>query len=148
MKRNWIIAIASLLLSHVALASADAPEAGTTAAEIFTAPEPVDSFHFFGRLDNFRPVDRDTLIVWTTAFRPYLIRLDRPSPQLRFAHAIAVTSTAGRVHKGFDEVYVDGWPYRIESIYKLTHEQARNWETSEQAGAWDTTEQPQNRESG
>ncbi len=128
MKRiNWTIAIAALLISGVTLASTQAPDDQTQVTELSVAPQPVDSFNFFGRLDNWRAVDRDTLIVWTTAFRPYLIELRRPSAKLRFAHVIGITSTVGRVHSRFDDVYVDGWPYQIKSIHRLTPEQARNW---------------------
>lgn len=125
----WTIGSAALLLTGLGLASA--PSLEDTAApvtELSVAPEPVDSFKFFGRLDSWRAVDRDTLIVWTTAFRPYLIELGRPSPKLRFAHIIGISSTVGRVHSRLDEVYVDGLPYRIKSIYRLSPAQARSWQ--------------------
>ena len=128
MKRiNWTIAIASLLLGSVTLASTEASDTETRSTESYVAPELIDSFNFFGRFDSWSAVDRDTLIVWTTAFKPYLIELRRPSPELRFAHVIGITSTVGKVHSRLDDVYIDGWPYRIKAIYRLTPEQARNW---------------------
>ena len=128
MKRlSMMITIASLLLGGATLASAEAVNTEIPKVELYEAPEQIDSFHFFGRFDSWRAVDRDTLIVWTTAFRPYLIELRRPSPQLRFAHVIGITSTVGTVHSRVDNVYIDGWPYQIKAIYRLTPQQARNW---------------------
>jgi len=120
-------AIAALLIGCITVASAEAPENRTRGTVLAVAPEPIESFNFFGRLDSWRAVDRDTLIVWTTAFRPYLVELGRPSPRLRFAHVIGISSTLGRVHSGLDEIYIDGSPYRIETMYRLTPEQARDW---------------------
>ena len=128
MKRiNWTIAIVSLLLGGVTLASTEESDTETRSTESYVAPELIDSFNFFGRFDSWSAVDLDTLIVWTTAFKPYLIELRRPSPELRFAHVIGITSTVGKVHSRLDDVYIDGWPYRIKAIYRLTPEQARNW---------------------
>ena len=90
-------------------------------------PEAVRDFHFFGHLDSWRPIDRDTLIVWTTPFRPYLIELQRPALGLKFAHAIGVTSTNGTVYAKLDAVKVRGLRYPIKSIYRLSKEQAKNW---------------------
>ena len=125
---GWMVGTTALLLTGIGFASTSSLEDAAPATEISIAPEPVESFHFFGRLDSWRAVDRDTLIVWTTAFRPYLIELGRPSPRLRFAHVIGVSSTVGRVHSRLDEIYVDGFPYRIKSIYRLTPAQARSWQ--------------------
>ena len=128
MKRvSLMIAIASLLLGGTTPASAEAVNTEIPNTELLEALEPIDSFNFFGRFDSWSAVDRDTLIAWTTAFKPYLIELRRPSPELRFAHVIAITSSVGMVHSRFDDVYIDGWPYRIKAIYRLTREQARNW---------------------
>jgi hypothetical protein len=87
--------------------------------------EQIDSFHFFGRLDNWRAIDRDTLIVWTTPSRPYLVELMRGSPDLRFAQVIGITSTIGRVNAKLDSVVVRGSDYPIRAIYRLDREQAR-----------------------
>ena len=124
---KWTIAVAALMASSVTLASTDEPQSEVQPVELNIGLEPVDSFNFFGRLDNWRAVDRDTLIVWATPFRPYLIELQRPSTDLRFAHVIGISSTVGKVHRGFDEVYIRGWPHQIKAIYRLTPEQARNW---------------------
>jgi len=95
--------------------------------QVMPQPEAVDKFHFFGRLDSWRAVDRNTLIVWTTPFTPYLIELKRPASGLRFAEVIGLSSTAGTVHARLDDVRVDGFRYPIRSMYRLTKGQARSW---------------------
>ena len=87
---------------------------------------PVDHFWTFGDMDGWRPLGRDSLIVWATAFRPYLIKLSRPSFELRFEHTIGVTSTGGTVFAKFDSVIVDGIRYPIRAIYELDPKTARH----------------------
>jgi len=108
-------------LALTALGNAGASEmVSSTPVPVY---DPVDSFQIYQRLDNWRAVDEDTLIVWATPSRPYLIDLMRRSPDLRFAETIGVTSTVGKVTK-FDSVLVRGEDYPIKAIYKLTREQA------------------------
>lgn len=87
--------------------------------------EPVDGIWIPHRLDGWRPIDRQTLIIWATPFRPYLVELARPSNGLRFAEAIGVTSTAGTVSAKFDSVIVDGFRYPIRAIYSIDRDTAR-----------------------
>lgn len=94
------------------------------------ALEPVDRIRISHRLDGWRAIDRDTLIVWATPFRPYLVELSRPSNGLRFAHAIGVTSTAGTVYAKFDSVIVDGFRYPIRAIYSIDRDTARHMKKS------------------
>jgi hypothetical protein len=117
-----------LLLSIVALGTA----AAASAAESVPGPtmpimNPVRSFQIFGRLDAWQPVDRDSLIVWVTPSRPYLVDLKYGSPDLRFSDVVGVTSTVGRVHAKADSVVIRGIKYPIETIYELDPIQARNW---------------------
>lgn len=79
----------------------------------------VNSFRLLGQASDWNALDRDTLIVWASPSRAYLIELQRPSHDLRFAQAIGLTSTAGRVAAGFDDVLIEGWSYRIKSIHAL-----------------------------
>jgi hypothetical protein len=96
-------------------------------AQIAPEAERVESFSMFGRPYSWTPVDRDTVIVWATAHRPYLLELAFPSHDLSFAHVIGVTSFGSRVYAKFDSVRVDGFRYPIDSIYELTREEARAW---------------------
>ena len=88
--------------------------------------EPVKNIPALMRFQSWRAVDNDTLIVWATNDRPYLIELAFPSNELRFAEAIAVSQFAGRVHSRFDSVYVRGQRYPIAEIYRLSREDAKS----------------------
>jgi hypothetical protein len=87
--------------------------------------EAVDSISALGRLHGWRPVDNDTLIIWSSRRNPYLVELMFPSVDLRFATAIGVSRFGGQIHARFDKVYVAGFDYPIAAIYKLSREEAR-----------------------
>lgn len=106
----------------MALGAASTGWAGATDAAGY---EQVDRIKHFGRFDNWRVVDRDTVIVWTTPSRAYLIELTRGSPDLRFARIIGVTSTIGTTYAKLDSVRVRGYDYPIKAIYKLSRDEAR-----------------------
>jgi hypothetical protein len=44
------------------------------------------------RIDGWRPVGRDAIILWATAFQPYLLKLDRPAIDLPFVEHVGLTS--------------------------------------------------------
>ncbi len=79
----------------------------------------------YGRLHSWRAISRDEIVVWASPSRPYLITLSRRNPNLRFAHAIGVTSHIGRITK-FESVIADGWRTPIESIVALDRETAKS----------------------
>jgi hypothetical protein len=93
-----------------------------TAAERFEA---VDSIPALTRMHSWHAVDDDTLVVWATAFDPYLVELSFPSHDLKYALSIGVSKTAGRIHAKFDSIYVRGYRYGIDNIYRLSPEEAR-----------------------
>jgi hypothetical protein len=76
-------------------------------------------------LDSFSVIDADTLIVWKSPFEPYLLELKMRSPDMRFAHAIAVESGTSSIYARFDSVRIAGLRYPIDAIYKLSREEAR-----------------------
>jgi hypothetical protein len=133
--RAWLSAAAACAVAGVALAAAPAePEAAQTArgeTELARGSlEAVDSFYLYGGPQRWSIVDDDTVIVWATSFRPYLIDLAFRSPDLEFADRIALTSLEHRVYAKFDAVRVAGMRYPIEGIYKLTPEEAKAHEAS------------------
>ena len=75
---------------------------------------------------SWRAIDDDTVIVWATPFDPYLVELAFTSHDLKCAHAIGITQFGSRVYAKFDAVKVGGFRYPIDSIYKMTREEARN----------------------
>ena len=66
--------------------------------------EPVKSF-YMGNFDGWAPVSKDELVVWAGINKAYLLKVTGYCPDLQFANAIAVTSTANTVDK-FEKVIV------------------------------------------
>lgn len=129
---------ATLLLSAGTLAGATTAAAASAAADAaetmeqhdfpaLTSLEQVDSIPALTDLHSWTVVDDDTLIVWATPFKPYLVELFRPSPDLKFAWSIGVTSFGSRIHARFDSVEVDGFSYPIREIYEMSRDEAKAW---------------------
>jgi hypothetical protein len=88
--------------------------------------EQVDSIPMLARPHSWQVIDDDTVVVWATPFQPYLVELAFESPDLKFAQVIGITQFGSRVYAKFDAVKVRGFRYPIDSIYKMTREEARN----------------------
>jgi hypothetical protein len=88
--------------------------------------EQVESIPMLTRPYSWHPIDDDTVIVWATPRDPYLVELAFESHDLRFSHAIGITQFGSRIYAKFDAVTVAGFRYPIESIYKMTREEARS----------------------
>jgi hypothetical protein len=127
-----LAAAAGLTAAAVAsspIASARSSEPSKDAArEIEPGPayEQVDSFWMHSRPYSWSAIDEDTVIVWASAFDPYLVELAFPSYDLKWVETIGVTSFGNRVYAKFDSLQVRGFRYPIDSIYKITREEARN----------------------
>jgi hypothetical protein len=104
-----------------------ATSAGAAAGKsVVPAFEQVDSIPMLSRPHSWQVIDDDTVVVWATAFEPYLVELAFKSHDLRFAEVIGITQVGSRVYAKFDAVKVRGFRYPIDSIYKITREEARN----------------------
>jgi hypothetical protein len=68
------------------------------------AGEPVKSF-YLGNFDGWSAVSKDQLVVWSGMNKAYLLKVVGYCPDLQFANAIGVTSTANTVDK-FEKVIV------------------------------------------
>ena len=88
--------------------------------------EQVDIIPMLTRPHSWQVIDDDTVIVWANAFDPYLVELAFESHDLKFAQVIGITQFGSRVYTRFDAVKVGGFRYPIDSIYKMTREEARN----------------------
>ncbi len=70
------------------------------------AGEPVKSFYLpAGDFDGWNAISKDQLVVWTGMNKAYLLTVTGFCPELQYAHAIAITSTANTVDK-FEKVIV------------------------------------------
>jgi hypothetical protein len=121
------IAAGLTLLSAAGFAREARTAASADAADAITASlERVDSIVMLAKPHSWQAIDDDTVIIWATAFDPYLVELAFKSHDLRFAHVIGVTQSGSRVYAKFDAVKVGGFRYPIDSIYKMTREEARS----------------------
>ena len=68
------------------------------------AGEPVKSF-YMSNFDGWSAVSKDQLVVWAGMNTAYLLTINGYCPDLQFANAIAVTSTANTVDR-FEKVIV------------------------------------------
>jgi len=109
--------------SSTSFATSAGAAAGNSAVPAF---EQVDSIPMLSRPHSWQVIDDDTVVVWATAFEPYLVELAFKSYDLRFAEVIGITQVGSRVYAKFDAVRVGGFRYPIDSIYKMTREEARN----------------------
>ena len=108
------------------LGAAVAASGGATATTIVPAYEQVDSIPMLTRPYSWNAIDEDTVVVWATPFDPYLVELAFESHDLKFAQVIGITQVGSRIYAKFDAVKVGGFRYPIDSIYKISREEARN----------------------
>ncbi len=95
-----VLAAASLVGCASTLAKLNGPKLDYTEY----AGEPVKSF-YMNDFDGWTAVSKDQLVVWSGINKAYLLKVTGYCPDLQFANAIAVTSTANTVDK-FEKVIV------------------------------------------
>jgi uncharacterized protein DUF6491 len=128
MKRSIVRTLAALSVAAGLTAGSTASFAATTETEIDASRpvyEQVDSIPMLTRPYSWQAVDDETVVVWATPFDPYLVKLALKSYDLKFAQVIGITQFGSRVYAKFDAVKVRGFRYPIDSIYKMSREEAR-----------------------
>jgi hypothetical protein len=129
MNKSFIAKLATLSVAAsltVGSSTSFARSADTQSNATQPAFEQVDSIPMLTRPHSWQVIDDDTVIVWATPFDPYLVELAIKSHDLKFAQVIGITQFGSRVYARFDAVKVRGFRYPIDSIYKMTREEARN----------------------
>ncbi|MFT3898235.1 MAG: DUF6491 family protein [Thermomonas sp.] len=118
-----IARIASPMLLSMALVScASTPEkqasdAAQQALYRNHAGQPVRSFHFFGRIDSWTPLDDKTVVIWTRMNEAWLLDLSGPCNGLQYTPMIGLTSTGSTVSARFDKILVrDNNPVNIPCV--------------------------------
>jgi Family of unknown function (DUF6491) len=95
------------------------------------AGAPIPSFTWFGRFYSFDVLDRNHVVVFTTPFDAYLLKVSPQGPcNFRFViNAIAVTSTASTVYAGTDSLTINSsgtgpgrWLCPIDEIRKVDYQ--------------------------
>ena len=116
-------ALAALTLGYGSSFARSAPQAVSAAA---LGLEQIDSIPMLRRPHSWQVIDDDTVVVWATPWDPYLVELAFKSHDLKFSQVIGITQVGSRIYAKFDAVTVRGFRYPIDSIYKMTREEARN----------------------
>jgi Family of unknown function (DUF6491) len=88
--------------------------------------EQVESIPMLTGPYTWQAIDDDTVIVWATRHTPYLVELAFESHDLKFSEVIGISQFGSRIYAKFDAVTVRGFRYPIDSIYRMTREEARN----------------------
>jgi uncharacterized protein DUF6491 len=121
-----LLTLGALSASHEAGARAANESTNSASADQAPAYEQVDSFVMWNHPYSWSPIDDQTVVLWPTPFEAYLVRITYPSHDMRFVQHIGVTQSTSRVYAKFDALQIRGFRYPIDSIYKLTREEARN----------------------
>ncbi len=81
------------------------------------AGAPVDKITWIGRYDHWTPLSRTQLIVWTTPWDAYLVRVADPCADLPYVNGISFrTSTDYTLRVRFDSLLVKGWVCPLQEI--------------------------------
>jgi uncharacterized protein DUF6491 len=132
---NKLISVAAAALLTLAIVGASSEAnaraasndgANNSATDQAPAYEQVDSFVMWNHPYSWSPIDDQTVVLWPTPFEAYLVRITYPSHDMKFVQRIGVTQSTSRVYAKFDALQIRGFRYPIDSIYKLTREEARN----------------------
>ena len=84
------------------------------------AGEPVDSFQFWA-LKRWELVGEYKVVIWPRLNEAYLVTVDAPCDDLRWAKAISVTSSANRVYQRFSFVRAGKYKCRIKEIQPIDY---------------------------
>lgn len=103
------------------------------------AGAPVDRFTWLGRFDSWQPIGTNELVIWTTPFQAYLIKVAPPCNELQFANRVGLTSTASTVSARLDFVKVGHWRCPIQEIRPVDYQRMRA-DLRKQANASDSPE--------
>jgi hypothetical protein len=86
------------------------------------AKDETPSFSTHGRIDGWRPLGRNELVVWTRFDEAYLLRVDPTCLELDTALGIRLESrVSGTITSGFDWVRVGRDRCRIVKIYPVDY---------------------------
>ena len=101
-----------------------AEQEGTTPESEPLYGEPVRRV-FAPSIHSFHVLDDQRLILYATRSRPYLITLRSKAHGLSFNSVIGLRRQSSSIDASFDEIIVEGFPYAIKRIEKLTPDVAK-----------------------
>lgn len=120
----WLIPAVAALTACSGIPLKERQDAQRSRYESY-AGAPVDSFTWLGRYDSWQSIGTNEVVVWTTPFQAYLIKVAPPCDNLQFANRIGLTSTASTVSARLDFVKVGRWRCPIQEIRPVNYQRMR-----------------------
>ena len=111
----WLLPVVAALTACSGIPLKERQDAQRARYESY-AGAPIDSFTWLGRYDSWQSIGTNEVVVWTTPFQAYLIKVAPPCNNLEFVNRIGLTSTASTVSSRFDFVKVGHWRCPIQQI--------------------------------
>jgi len=111
--------IACLLCAVCVACASNAPQRDEALLAEFQrfAGDPVQNFFFWDLRNGWQVLGREHLVVWTSPWEAFLLRVRTPCTDLPFANRIGISSTGRWVRVRLDAVTVgNGIPCPIEEI--------------------------------
>ena len=131
----WLLPAFALLTACSGIPLKERQDAQRSRYEAY-AGAPVDQFTWLGRYDSWQPIGTNELVVWTTPFQAYLIKVAPPCDNLNFVNRIGLTSTGSTVSARFDFVKVGHhWRCPIQEIRPIDYQRMRADQRKEQKSA-------------
>jgi hypothetical protein len=121
---GWLLPAVALLTACSGIPLKQRQDAERARYEAYAGP-PIESFTYLGRYDSWQPVGTNEVVVWTTPFQAYLIKVAPPCDNLQFANRIGLTSTANTVYRRFDFVKIHHWRCPIQEIRPIDYQRMR-----------------------
>ena len=121
----WLLSATALLAACSGIPLKQRQDAQRARYEAYAGP-PVEQFTYLGRYDSWQSIGTNQIVVWTTPFQAYLIRVAPPCENLQFANRIGLTSTGNTVSARFDFVKVGRqWRCPIQEIRPVDYQRMR-----------------------
>ena len=130
----WLLPAVAALVACSGIPLRERQDAQRSQYEAY-AGAPVDSFTWLGRFDGWQSIGTNEVVVWTTPFQAYLIKVAPPCDNLQFAQRIGLTSTASTVSARLDFVKVGHWRCPIQEIRPVDYQRMRQDMRKEAAAA-------------
>ena len=121
---TWVVLAVALLTACSGIPLKERQDAQRSRYQAYAGP-PIDRFTWLGRYDSFQPIGTNELVVWTTSFQAYLIKVAPPCDNLELANHIGLTSTSNTVYARFDVVTVGRWRCPIQEIRPIDVQRMR-----------------------
>ena len=121
----WLLSATALLTACSGIPLKQRQDEQRARYEAYAGP-PIEKFTWLGRYDSWQSIGTNQLVVWTTPFQAYLIKVAPPCENLQFANRIGLTSTANTVSARFDFVKVGHqWRCPIQEIRPVDYQRMR-----------------------